>query len=115
MARKPRSPETHDDPSGAAVPPPVSQDILVADLEADAGPDGDVVPLPVHNAAEDERGDVQGDPHADGREEGDWNAQDASPLEGPGPAKSAPRSVSELHLKGILESLVFVSDKPVGA
>lgn len=37
---------------------------------------------------------------------------DALPT-GPGLARSGPRSVSELHLKGILESLVFVSDKPV--
>lgn len=37
---------------------------------------------------------------------------DAMPM-GPGLARSGPRSVSELHLKGILESLVFVSDKPV--
>lgn len=33
----------------------------------------------------------------------------------PGPARSAPRSVSELHLRGIIESLVFVSDKPITA
>ncbi|MBL8601834.1 MAG: SMC-Scp complex subunit ScpB [Myxococcales bacterium] len=32
---------------------------------------------------------------------------------GPGLARSGPRSVSELHLKNILESLVFVSDKPI--
>jgi segregation and condensation protein B len=31
----------------------------------------------------------------------------------PGPARTAPRSVSELHLKGIIESLVFASDKPL--
>jgi segregation and condensation protein B len=31
----------------------------------------------------------------------------------PGPARSAPRSVSELHLKGVIESLVFASDKPL--
>lgn len=31
----------------------------------------------------------------------------------PGVVRTAPRSVSELHLKGILESLVFVSEKPV--
>ncbi len=31
----------------------------------------------------------------------------------PGPARTAPRSISELHLKGIIESLVFVSDKPL--
>ncbi len=32
---------------------------------------------------------------------------------GPGPARTAPRSVSELHLKGIIESLVFVAEKPI--
>ncbi len=31
----------------------------------------------------------------------------------PGPARAAPRSVSELHLRGIIESLVFVSDRPI--
>ncbi len=31
----------------------------------------------------------------------------------PGLARTAPRSVSELHLKGIIESLVFVADKPI--
>jgi segregation and condensation protein B len=31
----------------------------------------------------------------------------------PGLARTAPRSVSELHLKGIIESLVFVAEKPV--
>lgn len=33
----------------------------------------------------------------------------------PGVARAAPRSISELHLKSILESLVFVSEKPVSA
>jgi len=45
--------------------------------------------------------------------EGAAEAQDEPVSEGPGLARSGPRSVSELHLKGILESLVFVSDKPV--
>lgn len=31
----------------------------------------------------------------------------------PGPLRPAPRSVSELHLKSILESLVFVSERPI--
>lgn len=31
----------------------------------------------------------------------------------PGVAKAAPRSISELHLKGVIESLVFASDKPM--
>ncbi|MBL8682686.1 MAG: SMC-Scp complex subunit ScpB [Myxococcales bacterium] len=31
----------------------------------------------------------------------------------PGVARSAPRSISELHLKGVIESLVFASDKPM--
>ena len=31
----------------------------------------------------------------------------------PGVARAGPRSVSELHLKGIIESLVFVSEKPI--
>ncbi len=31
----------------------------------------------------------------------------------PGLARTAPRSVSELHLKGIIESLVFVAEKPI--
>lgn len=31
----------------------------------------------------------------------------------PGPARVVARSVSEQHLKGVLESLVFVSDKPI--
>lgn len=31
----------------------------------------------------------------------------------PGLARAGARSVSELHLKGVLESLVFVSDKPI--
>lgn len=33
----------------------------------------------------------------------------------PGIARAAPRSISELHLKSILESLIFVSEKPVTA
>jgi segregation and condensation protein B len=33
----------------------------------------------------------------------------------PGPARAAPRSVSEIHLKGIIESLVFVSERPLTA
>lgn len=32
-----------------------------------------------------------------------------------GLARAAPRSISEVHLKGIIESLVFVSDKPLSA
>jgi segregation and condensation protein B len=31
----------------------------------------------------------------------------------PGIARAAPRSISELHLKGVIESLVFASDKPM--
>ncbi len=31
----------------------------------------------------------------------------------PGIAKAAPRSISELHLKAVIESLVFASDKPM--
>lgn len=31
----------------------------------------------------------------------------------PGVAKAPPRSISELHLKGVIESLVFASDKPM--
>jgi segregation and condensation protein B len=31
----------------------------------------------------------------------------------PGPARAAPRSISEQHLKGVIESLVFASDKPM--
>ncbi len=31
----------------------------------------------------------------------------------PGPARAGPRSVSELHLKGVIESLVFASEKPI--
>jgi segregation and condensation protein B len=53
------------------------------------------------DAAEDPRTD----PHGESEREG------ARPL--PGPARAAPRSVSELHLKGIVESLVFASDKPL--
>jgi segregation and condensation protein B len=32
---------------------------------------------------------------------------------GPGLARSGPRSVSEMHLKGVIESLVFVADKAI--
>jgi len=35
------------------------------------------------------------------------------PEEHPGPARSAPRSVSEAHLRSVLESLVFASDRPL--
>lgn len=43
-------------------------------------------------------------------EEGD--PSDALPS-APGPARAPPRSITERHLKTVVESLVFVSDKPI--
>ena len=34
---------------------------------------------------------------------------------GPGPARAPPRSISERHLKTVIESLVFVAEKPIAA
>ncbi|MEZ4393529.1 MAG: SMC-Scp complex subunit ScpB [Polyangiales bacterium] len=34
---------------------------------------------------------------------------------GPGPARAPPRSISERHLKTVVESLVFVAEKPISA
>lgn len=40
-------------------------------------------------------------------------SEDETSGDHPGPTRAAPRSVSELHLRGIVESLVFVSDRPI--
>lgn len=37
------------------------------------------------------------------------------PGAGPGPARAPPRSISERHLKTVVESLVFVAEKPISA
>ena len=71
--------------------------------------DGDVGPEPLPT------GDVLEDPPLAPETPSDSVSSEERLADKPGPARAAPRSVSEIHLKGILESLIFVSDKPITA
>jgi segregation and condensation protein B len=73
-----------------------------------------VVPIPVERAREGLLFPDAAAP-ADPRAEAVADETGEQAATHPGPARAAPRSVSEAHLKGIIESLVFVSDKPLTA